>query len=405
VALPDRERTSIAFELRRDPFEVSILGDIARLEATVGYVLRAWYDPPLLPEMSASCGTGGGQIPRLRVVIEAPITVEEDWSLAIRSRVTALDRASEADRDRCRMTFLDFDVTDRIVGAARGFLESHTADLDSAASNVDLRSKVEGWWATLQEPIRLTDSLWLVFRPETVTRGPARGSGDALQIALAMRARPGIFMGPRPTLAFKPLPSLDTGVVASGLELSVDALARYEPVSAFLQAEIGGTEFRRGGRTVRVDSLRVFGIGGGRLALEVMTSGDVVSHLFLTGTPRLDQTTGQFSIPDLDYDVRTRSLLIATLSWLGNDVVRELLRERASWPATPAVVWLRERLLEGINRDLSDDLRVSGEVAGIRILGIHAMRDLLLIRVAATGAARLVVLDDTASATATASRN
>jgi hypothetical protein len=33
------------------------------------------------------------------------------------------------------------------------------------------------------------------------------------------------------------------------------------------------------------------------------------------------------------------------------------------------------------------------------------MRDLLLIRVAATGAARLVVLDDTASATATASRN
>jgi hypothetical protein len=126
----------------------------------------------------------------------------------------------------------------------------------------------------------------------------------------------------------------------------------------------------------------------------VLTSGDVVSHLYLTGTPRVDPGTGRFSIPDLDYDVRTRSLLIATLSWLGNDVVRQLLRERASWPATPAVGWLQDRLREGLNRDLSDELRVSGAVGGIRILGIHAMRDLLLVRVAATGSAQLAVIDD-----------
>ena len=394
IEIPERDRTRIAFELRRAPFRLSLVGEVATLETTVEYALRAWYNPPLLPELSASCGTGDRPAPRLRVRIEAPIEVEDDWSLSTRSRVAVLDRASQTERDRCRMTFLDFDVTDRIVSAARTFLEEHTAEIDSAAARVDLKGQIEEWWTTLQEPIRLTDSLWLVFRPETVRRGPTLGSGDSLEISLAMRARPGIMMGPRPSLARVELPALDTGAVSPGLDLVVEAFADYSAMSAVLQEELGGTEVRRAGRTVRLDSLRMFGVGGGRLALQVLTSGDVVSRMYLIGTPRLDPATGQFSIPDLDYDVRTRSVLFTTLSWLGNRPLRDLLRERASWPATPAIAWLRTRLLEGLNRDLSDDLRVSGEVEDVRILGIHAMRELLLVRVTATGSARLYVVDD-----------
>jgi hypothetical protein len=394
IRLPDRQRASFAFQLTRSPFEVSLVGNVARLQATVGYALRAWYNPPVLPEVSGSCGTGGSAGPRLRLVIEAPITVRDDWTLATRSRVATLDRASTTDRDRCQMTFLGLDMTDRIINAARSFLEDHTSDIDSVAANVDVRSRIEEWWTKLQEPIRLTDSLWLVFRPETITSGPAHGLGDSLEIELAMRARPGIMMGPRPPLAPVALPSLDTGSVSPGLELVVEALADYRAVSAFLQSEVGGSEVRRAGRTVRLESLRVFGIGGGRLALEVWTSGDVVSRLFLTGTPSLDPNTGQFSIPDLDYDMRTRSVLFATLSWLGTKPLRDLLRERASWPATPAVAWLSDRLREGLNRNLSDELRVSGEVTGLHILGIHALRDLLLVRVSATGNARLFIVDD-----------
>jgi hypothetical protein len=297
------------------------------------------------------------------------------------------------------MTFAGFDMTDRIVSSARSFLEDHTKDIDAAAATVDLKSKIDGWWTTLQEPIRLTDSLWLVFRPEAIRRAPPVGTGDSLEIALEMRARPGIVMGARPELARTELPVLDTGFVSPGLELYVDAFADYPAVSSFLQDEVGGIEFERSGHMVRLDSVRVFGVGGGRLAVEVLTSGDVVSRLFLTGTPELDPATGVFSIPDLDYDVRTRSVLIATLAWLGNSTVRDLLRERASWPATPAVDWLEDRLLEGLNRNLSDELRVSGGVEGIKILGIHARRDMLLIRVSATGSARLFVLDDSVQTT------
>jgi hypothetical protein len=90
IRIPERERTSFSFELRRQPFEVSLVDSVATLEATVTYAIRAWYDPPVLPEVSASCGTGNNPGPRLRVVIRAPIKVENDWTLSTHSRVASL---------------------------------------------------------------------------------------------------------------------------------------------------------------------------------------------------------------------------------------------------------------------------------------------------------------------------
>ena len=71
-----------------------------------------------------------------------------------------------------------------------------------------------------------------------------------------------------------------------------------------------------------------------------MTSGDVESRLFLIGTPEIDPTTGQFSIPDLDYDVRTRSVLILAvgimLSTFGTFWAGEALE--VGWPGGDAAL-------------------------------------------------------------------
>jgi hypothetical protein len=391
--VPGHDRTSIAFALRRGPLDVSFHGRSAQVATTVRYAMRAWYDPPLLPEMSGSCGVGSpGEDPRLRLIVSGPVTVGRDWRLKARSRLAGLRPASSLQRDRCTVTFLDIDVTDDLVDGARSFLDAHAEALDSAAAHVDLRRRFSEWWATLQEPIELADSLWLVMRPESVTRGSVTGMGDSIRIDLAMRARPAVLMGRRPSLPVVPLPPLDTGTVAPALDVLVDARAGYDAASRFLQRELGGVELAGMGRTVRLDSLSIFGIGGGRLALEVRVSGDVAARLFLTGTPHVDPTTGRISIPDLDFDVHTRDLVLATVSWLRADGLRQLLRSRAQWPGTDVLGWVRARLVEGLNRDLSDELRVSGEVDEVRILGVVATKQALVVRASARGTAALSVV-------------
>ncbi|MDP2957687.1 MAG: DUF4403 family protein [Longimicrobiales bacterium] len=391
-ALEDRPRTEIAYQLRRAPFQVELNGDVATLRTTVRYAVRAFYDPPVLPGISGSCGTGDEVAkPRLSVTISAPITIDEQWTLRTDARVVDVRPASDTDRDLCRMTFMDIDVTERVVEAARRFLEEHTDEIDSIAAAVNVRSRFEGWWRTLQDPVRLTDSLWLAMRPERVQRGPVRGSGDSLQIALALRARPTLAYGPRPSLPDVLLPSLDTGIVPEGLDLRMEARVEYDAASAFLFGKVGGREFEYDERTLKLDTLRVFGIGGGHLAVELLVSGDVNARLFLVGTPEVEPVSGRIYVPDLDFDVATRNVVLTAVSWLRANELRDILREHARWPAEPAVAWLTGWLEQGLNRRLSDELRVEGEVASVRVLSVHALKEALLVRTSATGSARLFV--------------
>ncbi len=390
-SLPGNDRTHLAYHLARGPFDATLDGTTATVRTTIEYGVRLWYDPPVLPEVSGSCGTDDGPGPRLAVTLRAPVAIDDRWRLRTRARVADIGPASDADRDRCTVTFLDFDVTGRIVDAARRFLEAHVADIDTLAAEADLRSSFVGWWRTLQEPIHLTDSLWLVMQPEAVRRGPMHGEGDSVAMDLALRARPTISYGPRPEVAHRELPPLDTGSVAEGLDLLVEARAEYGAASDFLTEELGGNEMEHEGRRVRLDSLRVFGIGGGRLAVELHVSGDVEGRLYLVGTPVIDRATARISVPDLDFDLATRNVVVATAAWLRADELRDLLRERASWPAAPAVRFISGWLDQGLNRDLSDDLQVRGTVDSVNILGVRATRTALLVRVGARGTAQLIV--------------
>ncbi len=392
VELPHADRTSIAFVLRRAPFQVSFTGGRATVQATVHYALRVWYDPPLLPEVGASCGDGDDGDPRLRMTVEGPVSLDSDWALRTRAHLSDLRPATDTDRDRCRVTFLDFDLTDPLVEQARTYLEAHAPALDSVAARVDLRSQFEEWWTTLQEPQPLGDSLWLLMRPEAVRRGPVRGRGDSIDVTLALRAHPTVVMGTRPSVRHVPLPPLDTGDISPYLDVAVEGRAGYPATSRLLQRELGGLAVREMRRSVRLDSLRVFGIGGGRIALEVRVGGDADARLYLTGTPVLDRKTGEISIPDLDFDVHTRDLVLAAETWLGGDYLRGVLRDRARWPAAPAVDWIRSRLEEGLNQDLSDDLRVAGTIDQVRLVGIRATRDALFVRASATGSAAVQVI-------------
>jgi len=390
--VPGRDRAAFAYDLQRAPFQVSMDGNRATIRTTIRYGMRFYYDPPLLPEVRSSCGLDEGEAPpRLTVALEAPITVDRAWQLRTNARVVDVRPASETDQDRCSVTVLDLDLTGRVVDAARTFLEGRLDDIDSIAAAVDLRSTFDGWWRTLQDPIQLTDSLWLALRPDAVQRGDVRGSGDSLEIAMALRARPTIFYGPKPDLPYAPLPLLDVGTVSEGLDLRVESRVAYDAASAFLLEELGGREFEHSGRTFRVDSLAIFGIGGDRLAVELVLSGDVAARLYLVGRPVINPETGQISVPDLDFDVSTRDVVLAAVSWMRADDLRDVLRKSAKWPAAPAVEWLTGYLMQGLNRNLSDELRVEGQVTSVRIVGVHALQSALLVQVAATGSAGLFV--------------
>jgi hypothetical protein len=173
----------------------------------------------------------------------------------------------------------------------------------------------------------------------------------------------------------------------------VDARAEYGSIGTLLTERMAGTHVEVQDLDLRIDSLEALGIGAGKIALEVHVSGDLDGSLFFTGTPTLDLPRSRISVPDLELDVATERILAGLMPNLFALTLRDVIREQANWPLDPAVQWLEDWLRMGLNRDISDDIRVAGIVRSVDVVGVYPLRSALLVRLSARGSASLFIRD------------
>jgi hypothetical protein len=393
--VPNHERLAIAFAAQRSPFTVSVRGSTATITSIVTYQGKGWYDPRIGPTVGASCG-GGKTPPRLRISLATSVRIASDWKLTSRTRVPVVEPASDDDRDRCRVTIVKYDVTERVLAAARSQLEGKAQVVDARLRRVDVRERVEKWWGLLHRPIRIRDSLWLQLQPAAIRLGPLTGDEDALVATLGLTANPRIVTGPRPDSTAVVLPALggaepDRATPEEGLSVLVEAALDYAEASRILASEVVGRRIERNGQRVEVTSAAVGPAGGGRLVLSVGFAGAADGTARLVGRPVFDSTSGELRVPDIDFDLASENVVVRGFDWLKHDDVRDTLRTLARWPAAALVDVARAKMETALNRELATGVRLTASVPHARVLDVRAMRSAIVLRAAATGNAALFV--------------
>lgn len=386
----DKERMQYAYAARRTPFRLAIDGRRAILQADVEYEARAWYDPPVLPRIGASCGTEGER-PRARLTIESDVELTDSWALRPRTRADARPM-TRADRDKCKVTMVSVDVTKKVMDAAGDALQEKLTKFDARLSAFDLPGESRRLWKILQSPQKLTDSLWLVMDPTAVRVGLLAMHGDTLVTTLGISGRPRVVGGARPDSASRPMPPpQDSTSRPPVLHLLTEGRLPYDVATVILSRELRGDTIHVAGQTLIVDSLHVLGVGDGRAAVGLGVSGAVNGVLYMVGHPAYDTATAELYMPDLRYDVGTRDLLTGALSWLASGAVEDYLRNRVRIKLDKVIADGREVLEKNLNRDLADGVHLRAHVKSGKGLTVRAAPDALLLRVVASGQGELVL--------------
>lgn len=388
------KRMHVAFEAVRDPFRVSLDGQTANLTAVINYQGKGWYDAPLAPEVSGSCGIDQPK-PRARIQLATVIRITPEWKLRGKTRVGNVSPYSDTRRDECRVTVFNIDVTSRVIEAARNAIVGKRSLIDRKIAAIDIRPRFENWWHLLQRPIPLTDSVWLQINPSAVRMGESVGTRRTLVTALGFSASPRVITGPRPSSAETPLPPLYPAAVGDGLHILLDGVIGYDIATQLLNKQLAGKKIDRAGQTLVVSEVRLFGIGGGKLALELRFKGAANGRIYFVGTPRYDVATNELFVPDLDYDVGSQNLLVRGLEWVKHDDVRGFVRGRARWSVGDVMEKGRDQLSKGLNRDLAPGVRLSAEVKTVQGLAVNAQRSAIRLRAQANATARLTVKQGT----------
>ncbi len=141
--------------------------------------------------------------------------------------------------------------------------------------------------------------------------------------------------------------------------------------------------------------MRLFGIGGGKLALQVDFRGTVAGRIYFIGTPKYLPVSKELFVPDLDYDAGSANLLVSGFEWLKHDDVRDYFREHGRWPVGDILQKGREQLSKGLNRDLAPGVKLTADVEAVQGLSVHAQRRAIRVRARADASARLTVKQTT----------
>lgn len=384
------KRVHIAFEATRDPFVVSLTGQTARIAAVVHYKGRGWYKPPIGPEISSSCGINDER-PRARVVLSSDLRITPEWGLRGKSRISTVEPFTTETRDQCRVTFIKYNVTDKVIAATREVLEKQRPMIDRKIASINIRPRFENWWQLLQRPIPLTDSVWLVINPSAVRMGQTVGVKRTLVTALGFSASPVVKTGARPTPVLTPLPPLYPAAVGNGLHILLEGVVGYDLATSLLRKHINGRKFEKAGQSFEVKNVRLYGIGGGKVAMELNFKGAANGRIYLVGTPRYDVATNELYVPDLEYDVGSIPLLAQGLEWMKHDDARDFIRSQARWAVGDVLEKGKEQLLKGLNRDLAPGVRLSAEVSKVQALSVSARRTAIRLRAQADANARLTI--------------
>lgn len=388
----DDPNRHFAFVARRGPFTAFGVGSLFHLRATLTYQARGYYKLPIGPTVSAGCGTSTEHPPRAVIELATPLSLTADWHLAAHARLIRVDRASTSDRDRCQVRLLHYDVTDRILDAARGAITDRLPAIDRTIDNVDLTRQVTGWWATLNRPIRLADGVWLLLGPLRLRVGGVTGKAHLLTVHVGLDARPRIVTGEgEPLVPVPPLPPLAADTVSDGFHILMEGIVDYATASRALSQALRGKSVTEQGHTVTIDSLIVSPAPGERLALTVAFHGDAQGSLRLLGVPRFDATQQAIVMPDLDYDLQTDSPLLNVYSWLLSTGLRSLFREKAVVPDAPALERGRQLLLQGLNRKIGDAMTLSAVIDSVAARKLYVTARGLVVRAEARGHATVAV--------------
>lgn len=321
--IPGKKRTKYAYELDRGPFTLTIKGFTGTLSSVIQYKGRGWYNPPVLPEMSTSCGTGDAPPPRAQVVVQTTVSITDAWKLQPKTRATTVAPLTADSRDRCKIV-LGIDVTDKVMAAAKEAMDRELKALDKEIADFKLREMAEHvWHDALQQPQRIEDSLWVLLNPTGIRLGPFELHNKVLRTVVGLSAQPQVVSGPRPPASTVSLPALDDTARTAGLSAIIQGRMTYPDASRILTRELVGDTIAVGDRTLIVRELRVLGVGDGRAAIGLRIDGAAHGMLYFVGTPVFDAKQVELLMPDLAFDVGTADLLTAGLAWLKHEEDRK----------------------------------------------------------------------------------
>ena len=387
------EGLSYTYQLKRDPVLFKTNAQGLDFSTNLSYSLDLSYCPKctnlfsnegncVVPRFFGSCGINE-PMRSASISFATKLEMASNFTLKSSTNLTKLDLI-----DPCEITLVNYDITSTLDKEIRKEMKTMQTEIDKEIGKIDIKSTCTSAWKQLQEIIPIESYGYLKLAPTRIALSTLKFNQNKVYFDLGIESFPTI-QTEKPISKPIALPNLSEFKKTEGFQLNMDIFASYDSLNQWVAKSVQGSEFSIKGRKIRLDSVQLIGADGKRIHLSIKFSGARKGKLYFSAKPKLDVNQQIIYLSDIQFDLKTKSILLKSAKWLFNDQITKKLESEAKVDLKSILTESKNEITKALNQDLEQNIHLSGNVHKMDVIDLFPLKKGLFIRSEITGKLKL----------------
>jgi hypothetical protein len=375
--------TRYKYHFRRSPLNMSMNGNTLQL-AFLGYYqivgsTRACVNGTVISPWTPACRCGFDEDER-RVQVSFTSSFRFLPNYLLRSRIV---RNEPRALDKCSVCFWGQDITNEVLKGLKAELDASKKAMEDSFSMVNLRPYIQQAWNLMSGSFAIPNVGYFSLNPKKLRMENIYAKNDLLNINLGITATP-VVSFIKQDVAPTQVPDLTTARRPGGFSIYLEAALQYDSLSQVMNGFLVNKRFDLTDglfkKHIVIQKTTVSGDESGNLLIALDFTGSFDGTAHFTGRPVYNADKKTIEVQNLDYDLKTKNLLLKTAKWLFNKRIISELNKYASFDLTQYYSTASTTLQSWLNREWTKGIRGTGSVRDLKLTQVHALPQHLLIR-------------------------
>lgn len=368
------------YKFIRSPFSFTCVNNKVSISLRGNYQIAGSkricaFDKQVSPWISGSCGFGSEPYRRVDVVIGSQLELMPNHSI----RTTTRTESSKA-LDKCEVTILQNDITALVMDSIKASIDSYCSSFDSFVQSVNNSRQLMQWRSKGSRVMPVSRYGFINLNPTQFRVGRFNVIQDTLIFSIGFTGTPRFSSDSLILVNNISLPPITNNVSNQGIATYLDATYEYSFFSRILNDSLRNKPFELEGRVFLIQEIKISGSNEGKLSVDVSFTGNRKGILHLSGTPVLDSALQVISMPDINFSIDTKDMLVNMAKNLFRKKILKELRNQSVMDIAALIQKNRSLIEARLNQQINPWMNSSGRLHEIRLIGLLPQKNHLQVQ-------------------------
>lgn len=378
---PDYTQSSCDFRYKyrfvRSPLQLSIVNNQATISFGGNYQIAGSrsvcaFGKTIAPWISGSCGFGNEPLRKVQIAMNSSVGFFSDYKVRTKTTLTQLNAI-----DKCTVTLLNNDMTGEVMDSIKASVAAFTHVFDSSVQALDFSNVLKLVSQKSSRKIAMSKYGYLQVRPMSVRISPISINRDTLYMTAGVSGYGELTSDSTDLPNITNFPGLQTSAPREGISIYANTHYDYSFLSKIITDTVKDKVFDMEGRTFVIKKIEIGASDQKKLEIRIDFTGNKKGTFILYGTPVLDLANQTISIPDIDYDIRTKDVLLSVGEKLFRNKIINSLKQKAVVDIPALIEKNRVQINAQFNRAITNKFYTRGSLVDLRITGLVVGRNAL----------------------------